>query len=158
MSEHYYLVTQLPPLAFNRKTYLTTQRFLEEAEKWLSDEELRVLGQARLDNFSQDVGVPGLKEYCLFEKNLRASLALFRKEGKALESDLAHAVAANPLQAEINLLLLRWKFIENLESGHYFDLRFLICYYLKLQIVERLQKFNKEQGINKFDQVCEVNL
>ncbi|MBU2250847.1 MAG: DUF2764 domain-containing protein, partial [Candidatus Omnitrophica bacterium] len=60
---------------------------------------------------------------------------------------------SSPLEAERKLLLLRWNFIQEQESGHHFDLTWLILYFLKLQILERLFSFDKDKGLVLFDQL-----
>ena len=57
----------------------------------------------------------------------------------------------NPLEIEKKLLLHRWELIEEKEKTHYFDLGFLILYYIKLQILRRLSLFDKEEGRQVFE-------
>jgi len=56
-----------------------------------------------------------------------------------------------PLKAELVLLRHRWDVLEDLELGHYFDIERLIVYYLKLQILWRKRRFNREDGTNVFE-------
>ena len=51
---------------------------------------------------------------------------------------------------------IRWNFLDSLESGNFFDLNFLVIYFLKIQILERLQSFDKEKGKKVFEAMCEV--
>ena len=51
---------------------------------------------------------------------------------------------------------LRWEFIEQEEAGHYFDLDFLILYFLKLQILERLVSFDKKKGQDRFESLTKI--
>jgi len=64
----------------------------------------------------------------------------------------------NPLDKEIKLMRTRWEFLDNLSVGRYFDLGALIIYYLKLQILERKDSFNKEKGREVFDQLCQIKV
>ena len=64
----------------------------------------------------------------------------------------------DPLEIEKEILLLRWNFLEDQEMGHFFDLSFLIIYYLKLQILERLFSFDKERGKERFENYSLVEL
>ncbi|MBU2265452.1 MAG: DUF2764 domain-containing protein, partial [Candidatus Omnitrophica bacterium] len=93
-----------------------------------------------------------------FELNLRRELTLFRQakqQGGSYQSSGFNLVVDNssPLEAERKLLLLRWNFIQEQESGHHFDLTWLILYFLKLQILERLFSFDKDKGLVLFDQL-----
>ncbi len=165
MDKYYYFVSQLPSLQFNQKPHIERVYFLEQAQKWLRFPEFDILAKVNLDDFfgvKSDISV--LKDYKDFEKRLRNEIALLRsakkdKKSHQASSEIKLAVAdASPLEAEIKLLLIRWKFIEEQQVGHNFDLAWLILYFLKLQILERLFTFNKEKGVDRFDQLCEVKL
>jgi len=64
----------------------------------------------------------------------------------------------NPLEIEKKLLLLRWNLIEEKQQEHHFDLEFLILYFLKLQILDRLSSFNKEKGQEIFQKISKVDV
>jgi hypothetical protein len=59
----------------------------------------------------------------------------------------------SPLNAEEALFDLHWRFLDQLVSGHLFDLDFLIVYYLKVQLLERQQGFDYEKGREVLDTV-----
>ena len=63
-----------------------------------------------------------------------------------------------PLDIERKLLFSRWAWIENKEEGHYFDLDFLLMYFIKLQILERLFTFDAQKGKERFMLLCESAL
>ena len=63
----------------------------------------------------------------------------------------------NPLQVEMNLLHFRWKFIEEQEANHYFDLDAVITYYIKLQLLEKLFTFNKTEGQERFKALSSIS-
>lgn len=163
MDKFYYLASQLPALLFAEPTYTTTQDFLAEARKWLDEKEFSLLSESNINNFSLRESLPRvLKQYRDFERNLREELMFWRK---SLKNDSYHKLPEHletivthgtPLDAEKKLLRLRWEFIEDLEKEHYFDFEFLVLYFLKLQILERLLSFNKEKGLEAFQKACEV--
>jgi len=64
----------------------------------------------------------------------------------------------NPLEIEKRLMRAQWDFLEEQEIGHFFDLDFLIIYYLKLQILERMFSFNKEKGQQNLEAYSLVEL
>lgn len=163
MDKYYYFIAQLPFLKFKEKPLLGRRAFLDEALKWLSAKEFALLASADTNNFysqGQDKGL--LIEYKEFEKSLRQAVASRRKGPKSgfiMPLELQNILSqSNPLEAEKKMLALRWQFIEEKEVGHYFDLDFLVCYHLKLQILERLFIFDKEEGTKTFDQLSEVNI
>ncbi|MFH0827465.1 MAG: DUF2764 family protein, partial [Candidatus Omnitrophota bacterium] len=56
------------------------------------------------------------------------------------------------LEGERMLDAERWRFLDELSLGHYFDLDFLIVYLLKLLILERWEKIrtaDKEQFLDE---------
>ncbi|MBN2483206.1 MAG: DUF2764 family protein [Candidatus Omnitrophica bacterium] len=165
MAEYYYFAAQLPLLQFKEKSFFSRGSFLDEARKWFSPRDLAALEAADIDDFSPSPGDPGaLRNYKEFESTLREEVVRYRHAQKNQgdykpQGDTAAIILeGDPLEKETNLLRVRWDFIEEFEQGHYFDLAFFIAYFLKLQIVERLETFNKEQGKEKFTQICEVTL
>ena len=164
MDKYYYLVSQLPILNFGLKTYMTTEYFLDQARKWLDGKDFSLLSGASLSDFSRIPDESGiLKEYKNFELNLRRELTLVRKSKKEKYDykpevfSLSLIKEANPLEAEKELLKLRWEYLERKEQGHYFDLTFIVIYFLKLQIMQRLFIFDKDKGIENFHKFCAVS-
>jgi hypothetical protein len=165
MDRYYYFVSELPFLQFGQKPPISRSYFLEEAKKWLGSKELISLSRLRLDDFSQvpqEAAVIG--EYKIFERNLRQELAALRG-GKKPDADYrlaasleAIVASGNPLDVEIELLRVRWDFLDEREKGHVFDFDFLVIYYLRLQILERLFIFDKDKGTQRFDELTAVSL
>ena len=166
MDKYYYLIASLPLLKFIEQPYIIRKDFLAEAEKWLSREDLIILSSIDINNFIVDKKDASLlKQWKEFEHSTRTELGLFRRARKKdmeykMRKDLSNIIQEgnNPLEIEKKLLLLRWNFLEELEIGHSFDLGFLIIYYLKLQILERLFSFNKEKGKERFNFFSRVEL
>ncbi|RKY80721.1 hypothetical protein DRQ15_01760 [candidate division KSB1 bacterium] len=165
MDKYYYFVSQLPVLFFDQESYMSTEYFLQEAEKWLSAKDFRTLSAVDINDFSLDKKCPQvLKQYKQFEFNLRNDLALWRKaqrmgqEYKPVNFPVSVIKEGNPLEIEKKLLLLRWNLIEEKQQEHHFDLEFLILYFLKLQILDRLSSFNKEKGQEIFQKISKVDV
>ena len=165
MDKYYYFVSQLPVLFFDKESYMTSEYFLQEAEKWLSTKDLEILSRVDMNDFSLDGKYSQvLLEYKEFEFSLRNDLALWRKaqrmgqEYKTLSFPVSVVKEGNPLDVEKKLLHLRWNFIEEKELEHHFDLELLILYFLKLQILERLFSFNKEKGLETYQKLCKVDV
>lgn len=165
MAEYYYFAAQLPLLRFGEKSFFSPESFMAEAGKWFCRNDRAVLERTDLNAFppaGKDAGV--LRRYKEFESAFREGIALYRDargnhRGHKLPEDLSGALSqGNPLEKETALLKIRWDFVDELSEGHYFDLAFFITYFLKLQILERLEIFNKEHGKEKFTQICEVTL
>ncbi len=165
MDKYYYVVAQLPLLAFDRETYMTTEMFLEEAEKWLSPADYVILSQARYDATNLTTKAPRLlKQYVEWEYRFRTDLAKWRKalrEGQDYKPEYFSASMMkenDPLDVEKALLKRRWAYIEEVEPDHHFDLEFLILYFFKLQILEKLSLYNKEKGLEIFQKISKVDI
>jgi len=165
MDKYYYLIAQLPVLYFEREPALTSEQFLAEAYKWLSAEDYAQLEKVDLNATEPDKNDPDIvRRIKNFELDLRLELVEWRTAQKKNQDYKIIAFPANlvregdPLTVEKNLLLWRWQFLDSLEFGHYFDLEFLIMYYLRLQILKRLFTFNKKIGREKYQQYLEMEL
>ena len=165
MDKYYYFASELPLLSFDQKTHVNKEGFLEEAKKWLSPGDFRVLYNVDANNYQLRKGDSGvLQSYKVFEETLRQDLAFTRGlEQTKIKSEPSQIFSqqdleGTPLEVERRFLLLRWNFIEEKAQDHYSDLEFFILYFLKLQILERLFTFNKEKGTVVFDSLSEVKL
>jgi hypothetical protein len=163
MDKYYYLVSQLPSLFFDRPASIRLADFLQEAEKWLSRRARSILSRVDFNDTALDGKVPQvLRDYKAFETDLRMDLAGWRKsqqdggEYRPEHFPLSVVTEGTPLDVEKRLLRLRWDFIESLEGEHHFDLGFLVLYCLKLQILRRLSTFNREKGVEVFQEICKV--
>ena len=57
--------------------------------------------------------------------------------------------AASPMDADEMLEIARWRRLESLEHGQYFNLEWLALYCLKLQIMERRGSFDMQIGMDR---------
>lgn len=165
MDKYYFLVAELPSLFFGREPGISIEKFLEEAENWMDRRDYQVLLRVALNDWDSSQPLnPVYDMFRQYEQKLRSDIALWREaqkrdqEYKPVSFPVALIKEGNPLEVEIRLLELRWRFIDELEREHHFDLGFLIIYYLKLQILRRYFTFNKERGLEKFQKLCEVNI
>lgn len=164
MDKYYYFVTQLPHLAFGQELQITRRYFLEEARKWLSENDYQCMIQTNINEYSLQSNISSklLCNYIIFEYELRKELTFWRTEqkvGRDYKSIIfpsALVKEGNPLEVERNLMFFRWKYIDELETEHYFDLDAIIAYFLKLQILERLFSFDKEKGKAKFTELSSI--
>lgn len=165
MDRYYYLIAQLPTLYFDKETYMTVGNFFAEAEKWLSQQDFQLLTSISMEDVTIDkknVGV--LNEYKKFEFQVRNDIAQWRKaqkmgqEYKPLSFPLSTIKDGNPLEIEKKLLKLRWEYIDEIERAHHFDMAYVILYLLKLQILTKLFTYDKELGLQSFQNLCEVEV
>ena len=165
MDKYFYMVSQLPTLVFDRDNPITTESFLEEAEKWLSGSDLKTLKSIQL--FGEDTESRKAKvwtSYQTFEKRFREEIGLWRqsrREGHEYKPETFQSAVVkegNPLDIEKKLLRIRWEILEAEEAEHHFDLGFLILYYLKLQILDKLSAFDHEPGMETFQTLSKVTV
>jgi len=165
MDRYYYLAAQLPALYFDKEPLITVEIFLYEAQKWLSPGDLKILKEVNINTITVKISeLPILREYIHYEYALRNELVQYRQalrnrqEYKPLSFPVSVLKEGNPLDVEKKLLQLRWQVINELEFGHYSDIEFLALYYLKLQILRRLQHFDKDTGKEKFKTFTEIGV
>ncbi|MFH1577861.1 MAG: DUF2764 family protein [Candidatus Omnitrophota bacterium] len=166
MDKYYYLISSLPLLKFSDKPPITAGDFIAESQKWLSETEFALLSKVDINNPGPDEDdTQILKTWKDFEYSIAQELSAYRSaKKKNLEYRLSKYLSDivegdnNPLVVEKRLLFLKWDFLEEQEAGHFFDLDFLIIYYLKLQILQRQFSFNKEKGKARFEDLSRVDL
>lgn len=164
MNKYYYLVSSLPYLKFDSPEFFSREEFLKFCQLWLSDADFKILSAADISDYIyKDSDLSITKAWKDFDYSLRLELLHARESRRqGLPQKLSHRLsevfdADNPLELEVNLAALRWRFLEDQEFGFYFDLNFLVIYFFKLQIKERLKLFDKEKGQAIFNQLCEVS-
>lgn len=165
MDKYYYLVAQLPTLYFDKESTMTIDFFLEEAQKWLSRKDYKILSSVSFKETVLDKKGPRLwLRYRQFEHAMRRELADWRtavhagQEYKPSLFPLSMVKEGTPLEVEKKLLAHRWHFIDELEKEHYFDLEFLILYFLKLQILQQLSLFDQKKGMELFQKISKVSV
>ena len=136
----------------------------------LSEGDYSLLAEADLTwRPGQQTAAALLASWWRFDRSLHNELVKLRasKRGEEAErylqgetemfaaQDLARIAFSqeSPLQAEAMLNRARWSYLDELELGHYFDLEKLIIYYLRLQILERKNSFNREKGTANFQTI-----
>lgn len=161
MAYYIYLVSSLPMLHFGMKPPLSFEKFLWICEDLIPESELDALRAASIvEQCVHDENCPALKKWHDFDKLLRNELVKVRASRRRLDPlkhlrgdgyadpSVAHTAlhahrTPSPLEAEKILDEARWRFLEELSIGHYFDIDFLIVYAVKLLILERWEKINK---------------
>ncbi|HAJ56382.1 MAG TPA: hypothetical protein DCL35_01275 [Candidatus Omnitrophica bacterium] len=161
MADFYvYLISSLPMLYFGAKPPFAFERFLALCAGLIPEDDIELLKGlpgAVASGFSYDGRQLTLKDWFIFETTLRNELVKIRAARKkadaaryikgegSLEPWITHlALAAhrNPslLEGERALDEERWRYLDGLALGHYFDLDLLIVYAQKLLILERWER------------------
>jgi len=163
MKKYYYLVASIPYIKFGDAPPFTKEEFIEQCRKWLSPEDMKKLLSAELGNLkihSQDVEL--LKNWKRFDAELTENIARVRAARKKNESyktpdEIKNIMEqADPFLVEKALEEFRWDYIEGKSVVYQFDMNWLVLWYLQLQMLERMTKFDKDKGERFFHQLCEV--
>lgn len=169
MAVYYYISASLPMLLGpDQPPPIDSDYMLESCRLFMNDEEYFGIKNATLDPDGPEA--PGICSiYRAWERSLRNDLVKLRAAEQSLEptaylresetvfgtsTTAAAAVnAATPLEAELLLISARWAILDELESGHYYDIEFLRSYRLKLQILERRAKFDEARGFTAYQDI-----
>ena len=144
---YYYLIASLPMLHFGAKPPFSSEIFLEKCRELMPEKDFNVLSDLPVNH-------PTIKAWISFDTKLRNELAKIRASHKRTDASrylrpdsyagpeithLAFSAYRNTslLEAEKFLDQERWKVLDELQTGHFFDLEFLIVYTYKLRILER---------------------
>ena len=167
---YYYLVASLPHLRLGAAPRLTPGEFLRRCAAQVSAAHFRILTEVELFQVQPTgTGLALLDRWHERERALRNALAVVRANrlGIATAAHLRdfrhdHRLAEiarhlhtldSPLAADEELDRLRWRFLEELGFGHYFDVETLVVYLLKLRILERRARFDPVVGAALLDRM-----
>jgi hypothetical protein len=167
---YYFLVASLPTLSLGAPSRFTPRQFLDRCAGQVSAAHYRMLAELELFQApSAKTGLTLLDRWYARERALRSTLAVARAKCLKVEAaaylrnvqqDRVLAALAerlltldSPLAADEALDRLRWRFLEELAFGHYFDLETLVIYGLKLKILERRTRFDTATGTALLDRM-----
>jgi len=169
-----YLVASLPMLHFGMKPPFSFERFLDICCPLIPEKDCRVLRTLPLPEqcSEKDKRPPVIQRWIEYDGALRNELvkiraakkhldpAVYLRHGGASGSSPAPAVLAanintSVLDAEKVLDETRWKALDDLATGHYFDLDFLITYAGKLLILERWENIRRADGTILLEQALQ---
>ena len=172
MAEYIYFCSSLPFLRHGKEPPLSSGDFLSSASSNLSVADFRKLESLDFTQVSSRVDPDAFfSEYYRWEVALRnhlfgqrLKLLEHRSEKMKIQSggvgsaglavEVEQILQQDPLDAERSLDLLRWKKLAELSGARLFDMVFLACYRLKLQILEREVFWDKQQGIEQYQDIC----
>jgi len=171
--KYYYFVASLPMLSFGVRPPMANEEFISFLEEFLTPGDLRIIKNALLIPARKDgQGQSTLLRWMEFEDALRNELVNFRAKklgrdpreyfrGAYIPDPYIAAVIAeaagtdSPLLVERKIDLARWEKLGELELFHYFDLQFLIVFYLKLQILNKWDSIRAEKGRAVLDRLLQ---
>jgi len=166
MADFYpFLVASLPMLHFGMKPPFSFERFLDICCPLIPKKDGQVLRTLPQPGHYLEKGKrpPVVQRWIDFDVAVRNELVKIRAAKKHLDPTaylrpggssssfpipavLAANINTSVLDAEKILDETRWKALEDLATGHYFDLDFLITYAGKLLILERWENIRSADG------------
>ena len=152
-------------LHFGSKPALNLKDFLARCAELIGDKECQLIRKTvSTDGFALNGRLPEVllrwKNFDLALRNELAKERALRKKTDAakflraatqFDTQITHLAQSalrqtNILEAEKYLDSARWKELEEIAIGHYFDLEFLLVYALKLAILEREARISLGQA------------
>ncbi|OHD76658.1 MAG: hypothetical protein A3J97_14065 [Spirochaetes bacterium RIFOXYC1_FULL_54_7] len=168
MASYYYFVATLPTLMDSAVPPFGYADFMARAAGQLKPGDFRILDSARLsipeDGQAPDVARLSslLTRYYQWDASVRNELVRLRSqrlqkpadrhlkpglpEWEGIKTAQTAFLADDPLQGELLIERDRWAFIEILAANNFFNMEYLVAYALKLQALERRQRFKAELG------------
>ena len=175
--DYYYLVSQLPNISVTEsKTALplTSEAFIELCSRFLSEDEKLVLRNLSLvpPKEASSTGSAFLDTWYEKERYLRFALAQIRaqkmkKDAVSLPAgstadiiQIARTAVGmdSPLSAEQFLYEYRIKLIDDLRPINGFSIDAIYAYGIKLMLVERMRKFDTENGKTSYHKIYDTIL
>jgi hypothetical protein len=175
LSTYYYAAAALPMLFFPDKPSISSEEFISFCREQLTEADFTVLEASRLGGTAEEASLSAarggmiLKKWYAWETALRNELVKQRasrlkkdpadytapgEEIIGMEETAKNAMSGeDPLETEKKLYEARWRYLEELGTNIFFTLDSLIVYYLQLQLLEKLNKFDRERGEENFNAV-----
>jgi hypothetical protein len=171
MGSYYtYFISTLPTLQFGAQPPFSFQEFIKRCRSVITEGDIQELQKVALHALDEYRGSQlTLRRWLAIETALRSELAKIRAHRLQKEAHtfvrwqdypereivrIATKVSRipSPLEAEYLLDQYRWRVLEELSFGHYFDLDYLIIYARKLLMLERWQRIrgaDSDKEINR---------
>ena len=168
--QYYYVITSLPYLSLGEEPYIRKDDFLADCKSYLKRTDFNMLESVSLFDAEENDVHPGvIRRFFRWERGIRNVLVRLRAKSLGLEPDefirdeiVEHSQtllaedafnANSPLMAEEILNKARWRYLDELEFGHYFDIERLVIFFIKLQILERISSFDDEDGMERLNAI-----
>jgi hypothetical protein len=174
VSEYYYLVSQLPDISSaDEKSVLpiTEQYYRDLCMRFLKKDEMKVIDTLSLvpPQHEIDTGSQFLNKWYEKERNLRLALAQIRAQKMKKDfdplpgtctADIMQAARTavgmdSPLSAEQFLFSYRMSMLNEIQSYDLFSTDAVYAYGIRLMLVQRMKKFDREKGKASYHKIYE---
>jgi len=170
--KHYYLIAQLPDISTSGEKNavpITEKQYRDLCSRFLSADEIKVLNTLSLVPPKEifDTGSVFLNMWYEKERNLRFALAQIRAQKMKKDfdqvpgtctADILQAARTavgmdSPLSAEQFLQEYRISVLNNLRPYDIFSIDCVYEYGIRLMLIQRMKKFNKETGTASYHKI-----
>ncbi len=177
MKEQYYLVSQLPDIssAGEKSALPITEKYYRDlCSRFLDSKQMEVLNKLSLEapRLPEKTGSDFLDSWYSFERSLRYALAQIRAQKMkkdfgsvpvSVQADIVQAARTavgmdSPLSAEQFLYEYRLSVLGNLQPMDYFSVDAVYAYGIRLMLLERIRKFDKEKGTDSYHKIYDTIL
>lgn len=165
-----YIISSLPLLNFTLRPPINSRKFLAACAGLVTESEFALLEAILEDRAPDGADYEILRRWVDFDITLRNELVKLRagrrrrdphkymRDNPYWNASVIHTAMAaykNPLIQEAEKLLdsERWRFLDELSFGHYFDFEALLIYALKIEILERWEKINRAEKEKLLEEV-----
>ncbi len=165
--EFYYFCSQLPSLRMDSPAPMTLAEFDALMQRVLPAGAVQAIASASYPPAPDAVLSAAYAGFCRWETALREAVGNYRiaqgnfagfdirmtesETAMLAEQAAAAAAAPNPMERQMRLDQMRFRKLDELASGNIFSLDAVICYRLKLSILERYCNMNPDTGRKNFE-------
>jgi hypothetical protein len=169
VSNYYYFVAQLPYVNYGEVPPMSTEEFRELCKRFLSGRDYALIQYCVIQpevtlKADEHTGSDFVDQWVAREKAFWLNLAALRAgkmkrqgpEDPPHDAPRAEAVARaafamdDPMQAELYIDRARWGAVDAMCGMDYFSVNTIFAYLIKLQLMERKQLFNTEEGFSEY--------
>jgi hypothetical protein len=158
MSNVVYLIAGLPSLTYGRPATVSLAEFTDVAREQLSESEYNQLELLDIRDLGKATQISGLKSVGELFGELQTDKFEIRKARQQERTPNVlniprKVLDQNPLEIEKHFMKALWDELDSIGSLQSFTLTEVFVYKLKLQILERMNTFNKEKGLGILEAV-----
>jgi hypothetical protein len=174
---YYYFIATLPHLFYGENPPVSSQDFLEQCRNFLTPEDTELLHYCTynprfaIEN-QESTGSHFIDFFLQRERALILNIASLRAAAlkRSLQGEAPHDMPRsesiakvvfdmdNPLEAEMTIDKDRWSFLDDTVGVDLFSVDNAYAYFLKLQLLERKQRFNDQKGLAEYRNTYETIL
>ncbi len=153
-------------LRYDAPSPITVEKFLSDCKASMSEFDYREVECALYHKPTENGFLKEYQSFCVMLQNelCEARALTLEMDGESYRNTgpksyvvseaVRKAVAdENPFRAELSLIELQWKQLDEMAIGHLFDLKGVLSYALKLSIITRKNLFTREGGNAEFNRL-----